>query len=43
MWAFSFMILESLQLVTSMPVEQDKYVYAKDAEYDEEAYNDGQE
>jgi len=43
MLAFSLMILGSLQLVTSMPVEQDEYVYPNDAEYDEEAYNDGQE
>ena len=43
MWAFSFMILLSLNLVTCEPVEQDEYVYPNDAEYDEEAYNDGQE
>ena len=32
-----------LSLATSVPVDQDEYVYPNDAEYDEEAYNDGQE
>ena len=43
MWAFSLVLLVSLHLVTSLPVEQDEYVYPNDAEYDEEAYNEGQE
>ena len=39
----SWLILLSMSLVTSVPVDQDEYVYPNDAEYDEEAYNDGQE
>jgi len=41
--AVSCLLLLSLKLVTCVPVEQDEYVYPNDAEYDEEAYNDGQE
>ena len=39
----SCLLLLSLSMATSVPVDQDEYVYPNDAEYDEEAYNDGQE
>ena len=39
----SCLLLLSMSLVTCLPVDQDEYVYPNDAEYDEEAYNDGQE